>query len=240
MKYRIKIPKPCHENWQQMTAVEKGKFCNKCNKIVFDLTTLTDKQLISKMNQKESICGRVKSSQLNRHIETPSKNNFSGLATAVAVTASLLSTEPVLSQKYSLKQGEVVIVDSPKDTIKNKTIKASNLKVIKGNISDINTNLPGVSVLLKGTTIKTETDFDGNFSLEVSKDAKKNTILVISYLGYKTITLDISKIKQPLKINMEEDDTMMLGEVSVVAGMVIVEKPTLLQRIGSVFKKKEL
>ena len=54
--------------------------------------------------------------------------------------------------------------------------------VIKGNVKDATgTELPGVSVLEKGTTNGTATDFDGNFELEVS-DA--NAILVFSFIGY--------------------------------------------------------
>ena len=40
----------------------------------------------------------------------------------------------------------------------------------------------GASVLEKGTTNGTITDFDGNFSLNVSSD---KAVLVISYVGYK-------------------------------------------------------
>jgi hypothetical protein len=43
--------------------------------------------------------------------------------------------------------------------------------------------LPGVSVLVKGTTIGTVTDIDGNYTLSVSADA---TALVYSYVGMLT------------------------------------------------------
>ena len=44
--------------------------------------------------------------------------------------------------------------------------------------------LPGVSVVVKGTTIGTVTDFNGAFKLEVPEDA---TILVLSFIGMSTI-----------------------------------------------------
>ena len=62
--------------------------------------------------------------------------------------------------------------------------------VIKGNVKDATgTELPGVSVLEKGTTNGTATDFDGNFELEVS-DA--NAILVFSFIGYSDTELTAS------------------------------------------------
>ena len=41
----------------------------------------------------------------------------------------------------------------------------------------------GASVVVKGTTNGTITDFDGNFSLS---DVKKGDVIVISFVGYKT------------------------------------------------------
>ena len=53
--------------------------------------------------------------------------------------------------------------------------------VINGNVKDeYGTDLPGVSVIIKGTTMGTATDFDGNFVLEVDQ---AHTILVCSYMG---------------------------------------------------------
>ena len=46
------------------------------------------------------------------------------------------------------------------------------------------------SVLVKGTTVGTITDFDGNYSLEVPSGKH---ILVISYMGYKTQDITVGK-----------------------------------------------
>ena len=62
--------------------------------------------------------------------------------------------------------------------------------VINGNVKDeYGTDLPGVSVIIKGTTQGTATDFDGNFELEVDQ---ADAILVISYMGYSTMELQAS------------------------------------------------
>lgn len=42
--------------------------------------------------------------------------------------------------------------------------------------------LIGVSILVKGTTNGTASDFDGNFAL----DAKKGDVLVFSFIGFKS------------------------------------------------------
>ena len=55
---------------------------------------------------------------------------------------------------------------------------------VKGVVKDINSGetLPGVSVVIKGTTIGTETDFDGIYNLS---NVKKGSVLVFKYLGMK-------------------------------------------------------
>ncbi|ALJ05420.1 hypothetical protein APS56_09945 [Pseudalgibacter alginicilyticus] len=56
-------------------------------------------------------------------------------------------------------------------------------KNISGNVTDeTNMPLPGVSILVKGTTTGTMSDFDGNFSLQV----KPGATLVFSYIGMET------------------------------------------------------
>lgn len=84
---------------------------------------------------------------------------------------------------------------------------------IKGTIVDEkNTPLPGVSILVKDTSIGTSTDFDGNYSLKV-KDL--NVILEVSFLGFKTQEV---KVNGRLKINITlQEDISALDEVTVVA-----------------------
>jgi len=58
-------------------------------------------------------------------------------------------------------------------------------QTVKGKVLEKSTGqpLPGVNIIVKGTTNGTTTDFDGTFNLDVKK---QNAILVFSYLGYKT------------------------------------------------------
>ena len=72
--------------------------------------------------------------------------------------------------------------------------------------------LMGVSVVIKGTTIGTETDFDGNYSIDVKND---NAVLNFSYVGMKTQGV---KVGGQSVINVAlEDDSEVLGEVVVTA-----------------------
>ncbi|WP_297706433.1 SusC/RagA family TonB-linked outer membrane protein [uncultured Eudoraea sp.] len=54
---------------------------------------------------------------------------------------------------------------------------------ISGTVSDENGPLPGASVVVKGTTNGTQTDFDGNYTLN---NVESDATLVVSYIGYST------------------------------------------------------
>ena len=80
----------------------------------------------------------------------------------------------------------------------------------------------GASVLEKGTTNGVITDIDGNFTLNVSSP---DAVVVISYIGYKTVEIPASDTKAFQKIVMREDSEV-LAEV-VVVGYGSQKKETL-------------
>lgn len=82
---------------------------------------------------------------------------------------------------------------------------------VTGIVNDENgTPLPGASVVVKGTTVGTQTDFDGNYSIEADADAT----LVISYIGYKTIEVAVSG-QSTITVGLEVDASQ-LEEVVVI------------------------
>ena len=83
-------------------------------------------------------------------------------------------------------------------------------KSISGVVTDQNgMPLPGVAVLVVGTTTGTQTDFDGNYTIT----ARVGQVLRYSYLGQKTVTRTVGA---PSTINVQmEDDAEALQEVVV-------------------------
>ncbi|MFC2109277.1 TonB-dependent receptor domain-containing protein [Bacteroidota bacterium] len=73
-------------------------------------------------------------------------------------------------------------------------------KTISGNVSDSTGPLPGVVVLIKGTQTGTETDFDGNYSIQ----AKPRATLVFSYIGMKTTEQTVGN-SNTMNITLQED-----------------------------------
>ena len=83
--------------------------------------------------------------------------------------------------------------------------------ICKGPVKDATgESVIGASVVVKGTTNGTITDFDGNFSLD---GIKKGDVIVISYVGYQT--QEIKWNGSPLNVILKEDSKT-LSEVVVV------------------------
>lgn len=82
---------------------------------------------------------------------------------------------------------------------------------VSGKVMD-DTGIPmaGVSIVVAGTTQGTQTDFDGNFSLEVNR----GDVLEISYIGMQSVTVTIDSF-DPINVVLSTD-TAVLDEVVVV------------------------
>lgn len=85
-------------------------------------------------------------------------------------------------------------------------------KTISGTVSDnSNIPLPGATIILKGKSSGTTSDFDGNYSIQ----ANEGDTLIYSFVGYKTKEIVIG-LSNTINVTMQED-TAQLNEVVVVA-----------------------
>lgn len=101
--------------------------------------------------------------------------------------------------------------------------------VVTGTVTDEqNIPLAGSTVLEKGTSNGTSTDFDGNFTIEVSN---ADAVLVISYLGFTTQEIPLNG-QSSLAIRLSEDATQL--EDVVVVGYGTQKKSDVTGSITSV------
>lgn len=107
-------------------------------------------------------------------------------------------------------------------------------KEVKGVVKDpTGETVIGASILEKGTTNGTITDFDGNFVLTVSN----NAVLQISYIGFQTQEINV-KGKTSFVVTLKEDSEV-LDEV-VVVGYGAQKKESVVGAISQVSSKELL
>ncbi len=105
---------------------------------------------------------------------------------------------------------------------------AAEARVISGVVKDATgETIISASVVVKGTSIGTVTDFDGNYSLDVPNDAK---VLVFSYVGMKTQELNITG--DVMNVVLSENSEVL--EEVVVTGYGTTKKRDLVTAVSSV------
>lgn len=103
---------------------------------------------------------------------------------------------------FELSKNNTIVIEDNRITPKSgKTLSKQQVE-IKGTVKDQSGQpLPGASIAIEGTSKGATTDIDGVFIIEV---LDSNAILVISYIGYKTIKVPLNG-KTTLSIILEED-----------------------------------
>ena len=105
---------------------------------------------------------------------------------------------------------------------------------VKGIVKDgAGESVIGASVLQKGTTNGTITDFEGGFTLNLPS----NSVIVVSFVGYKTQEISVAG-KTDLTVTLTED-TQLLGNV-VVVGYGTQKKEDLTSAIATLSPKEVL
>ncbi len=101
-------------------------------------------------------------------------------------------------------------------------------RLVSGTVKDqTGETIISASVVVKGTTLGTVTDFDGNFSIDVPADAK---ILIFSYIGMKTQEIEITG--DVINVVLSEDNEVL--EEVVVTGYGTTKKRDLVTSVASV------
>ena len=105
---------------------------------------------------------------------------------------------------------------------------AVQARVVSGTVKDqTGETVISASVVVKGTTLGTVTDFDGNYSIDVPADAK---VLIFSYIGMKTQEIAITG--DVINVVLSEDNAVL--EEVVVTGYGTTKKRDVVTSVASV------
>jgi CarboxypepD_reg-like domain/Secretion system C-terminal sorting domain len=225
-KFQLQIPEPCHEDWNKMTSVAKGRFCDSCQKAVVDFTGMSDMQLVAffKKPSTGSVCGRFYNDQLERDFEIPKKRLPWIRYFLQIIVPAFLFTLKAKSQGEPRLMGDTVLVDSKKI---GKNLNEScyqpgtnKLNKVSGRLVDNKgASIPYATVMIKGTRSGVAADVNGNFSIGPFIDRSPAT-LVFSSVGFETKEITIDSNKAGTRCNIE-----LAPMLSGWMGVVVVGRP---------------
>jgi hypothetical protein len=214
-RYSISIPKPCHENWSEMTPNDKGRFCQACSKTVVDFTNMkaNDVQEFIHRNKGQRICGHMRQSQLDAINLQISESVFEQrmsfhklflLALLFAMGTSLLSCQ---DEKGNIKKIESVeIVEKVMDS------------------TQIEVNIQDDSILTRVSKDKVHIPSSKkNKSIKTFRETHLDDLMImgdVEELIQESIELD-----SIIELEYEDIEGDMVFEEEIVFGMLEVEYP---------------
>lgn len=215
-----------------MTPTATGRHCTACQKTVVDFTHKTDAEILAALRHAASeTCGRLRPDQLGRPLAAPAPAPRwrawlgaalalggvlgAGRAAAQSQGNSYYAGPRPLASPTGAAAAAEPNLQVPTSATTVETATAGPLTV-RGMVLDSATHqgLPGVTVLVKGTTTGVSTDANGAFVLPMPASAVPTVQLTFSSIGFtgqeKTVVAD-----QPLTVVLAAD-THMLGEMGIV------------------------
>lgn len=220
--FTLTVPEPCHEYWNDMTPNEQGRHCAICTKTVVDFTRKTDREIAKLVKSGGSLCGRFKKEQLGRPITLPRKRDTffelvpPSYAASLLIPVALFGTQHIKAQEtYATLVEQVSTYRDTQPHIQGSlAIKPSTTRTfeLRGIVSDEYKTLQGASIFIKGTRRSTQTDSNGDYSIQVAN----GETLTISFVGYinQEILVDIAQNKL-LDIILQSDNELM-GDIIVL------------------------
>lgn len=207
---KLQIDDPCHENWDDMTRQEKGRFCNSCQKLVLDMTHYSDKEIISFFKNKEyDVCGQFRDDQLDRKLIWNTENKpkllskglvAASFAAAMLVPGSLQSSEPV---QINTETNSTEEEESPIHPGLHLLFDTGLVFIFKGRVLDQDGKpVKGIKVSIK--EYETITNKKGEYQLSIGVTSKEEMKGDIYFSGdeYLTITEAYDLAKDQPNVDM--------------------------------------
>jgi hypothetical protein len=106
------IPTPCHENWDNMTQQDKGRFCASCAKQVVDFSLMSDQQVLNFFKTATGkVCGRFANDQLQRPmIEAPKQKKKVWWIAAMMPLLLMFGKANAQKKKIKTTKGEPALI----------------------------------------------------------------------------------------------------------------------------------
>ncbi len=175
----IQLNTPCHEDWEKMDELEKGRFCKVCNKEVIDFTGYSDKALQNFfLKHPILVCGRFTKEQTGSalYFNEPVRKKTDLVA---ALAASVLTFSTISANAAPVPLFNTPLVNA---VLHNEhAVRSQNdSTIISGSITDA-TGTPLQNATIAFGDKRYMTDEVGNFRIVLSSSEAVKGIFIFSY-----------------------------------------------------------
>lgn len=207
-------PRPCAQNWLAMSPTAKGRLCGQCEREIYDFSALSWPQIVhTQAAHGNRLCGLYSDAQLAHWGYVPPRA-CAPLAAAAALALALTA------------------VPAPAQTQAPATPGSAALH-LRGTVTMVSAQtgepepVPGVTVLLLGSTLGASTDRQGHYTLTVPLTDRADTI----QLGFSAIGFVTQHLPLPLPTSgVVEYHTQLVVDARAEQAFY-VRKPSLLARV---------
>jgi len=173
----IRIPTPCHENWEQMTPSERGRFCQACKKEVRDFTQSSLAEVFKTVESTQGPqCGRFHARQLEppKIVSLQPTRALRGWQKWMVAALTIMGMHSVAAQ----------VTEMPADTYRSEVVQEKGYLsgVIRGH--RYQKPLEGASVTLvneKGVIAGVYTDSTGSFRIAIPETLEASPMLSLRF-----------------------------------------------------------
>lgn len=257
---KLRVQKPCHQDWEAMIKLEQGRHCQMCQKTVTDFTMMSDGEILNYLaNTDLEICGRFTSDQLDRSL-MPSPRKYSLAYLWNFLLASLLTTTYAnaqssrpgakrmvrTTQRDGITKKETIIQPRETDLRMGDTIVSparTKPIIVKGTVLNSRNNapVPYASLRCLNTGEGLSADSVGNFEFHLYA-TEADLLLDVSAIGFASTKYPVSHSNNPVQLYLDPEATAMeqvtvkayptVGKLSVrLGGAMGILSITLLERV---------
>lgn len=218
---RLTIGTPCNENWAEMTPVDKGRFCQKCEKQVYDLTNADDQEILEFFkNKDEKVCGRLTRFQLNHDFYEKSLKTSNAFNRYIAASFTLLALTPaVVAQNNDLnlvQPVEYAAVDIIHQKMQG-AVAITHDYTIK--LLDQNGKpLKNAWVSVQGFNERIQADEEGILRFNFPRDIKEESITLYITIDFRYGEIKLDKVNAPVtkEIRVEMYEEILMGDIAPI------------------------
>ena len=230
-KYNLSRLKKCDQYWDEMTPVNGGKHCCKCDKKIVDFSNMTFADIAIYMSEsKEPVCGFYRQEQLIQRKQIAPRLPLTITLTTLITTGTVSKAE---MRQHETEQCSIThktdedITQNSDSQVRNDTVYVQGRVQYHDTTKKVNLPIPYAAIVIKGTKTGVSATNNGDFLLRYLPTEQTDKLrLVVSSIGFnsKEIELTINEQKQV------DLGNIILEEASVIEFYVTTKKRSKLNK----------